>query len=47
VRQNLGIGMEELVVIFVSMNYHIKGLDYLMMGLSEFKERRPKENLNC
>jgi UDP-glucose:(heptosyl)LPS alpha-1,3-glucosyltransferase len=43
VRKNLGIGMEEIVVIFVSMNFDIKGLDYLMMGLSEFKERHPKE----
>jgi glycosyltransferase involved in cell wall biosynthesis len=43
VRQNLGIGMEEIVVIFVSMNYDIKGLDYLMMGLSKFKEKHPKE----
>ena len=43
VRKNLGISMEEIVVIFVSMNFDIKGLDYLMMGLSEFKERHPKE----
>jgi UDP-glucose:(heptosyl)LPS alpha-1,3-glucosyltransferase len=43
VRQNLGIGMEEIVIIFVSMNYDIKGLDYLMMGLSIFKGRHPKE----
>ncbi len=45
VRQNLGIGMEEIVVIFVSMNYDIKGLDYLMMGLSKFKEKHLKEKI--
>jgi UDP-glucose:(heptosyl)LPS alpha-1,3-glucosyltransferase len=42
-RKHLGISTEEIVVIFVSMNFDIKGLDYLMMGLSEFKERHPKE----
>jgi UDP-glucose:(heptosyl)LPS alpha-1,3-glucosyltransferase len=43
VRKHLGIGTEEMVVIFVSMNYHIKGLDYLITGLSKFKGRHPKE----
>jgi UDP-glucose:(heptosyl)LPS alpha-1,3-glucosyltransferase len=43
VRQSLCIGPEEIVVIFVSMNYDIKGLDYLMMGLSKFKEKHPKK----
>ncbi|MDD5170922.1 MAG: glycosyltransferase family 4 protein [Syntrophales bacterium] len=44
VRQQFGIGKDELVIIFVSMNYDIKGLDYLMMGLARFKEKHPKKN---
>ena len=43
VRQRFGMDATETVVIFVSMNYDIKGLDYLMTGLARFKERHPKE----
>jgi UDP-glucose:(heptosyl)LPS alpha-1,3-glucosyltransferase len=44
VRQRFGIGEEDIVIIFVSMNYDIKGLDYLMAGLARFKEKYPGKN---
>ncbi len=44
VRQQFGIGEEDIVIIFVSMNYDIKGLDYLMIGLAKFKEKHPTRN---
>jgi UDP-glucose:(heptosyl)LPS alpha-1,3-glucosyltransferase len=44
VREQFGINREDIVIIFVSMNYDIKGLDYLMIGLAKFKEIHPKKN---
>ena len=41
VRQQYGIDATDIVVLFVSMNYDIKGLDYLMMGLAQFKKKHP------
>jgi UDP-glucose:(heptosyl)LPS alpha-1,3-glucosyltransferase len=44
VRHQFSIGEEDIVIIFVSMNYDIKGLDYLMAGLARFKEKYPGKN---
>jgi UDP-glucose:(heptosyl)LPS alpha-1,3-glucosyltransferase len=44
VRDRFGISEEDIVIIFVSMNYDIKGLDYLMAGLARFKEKYPGRN---
>jgi len=44
VRHRFGINEEDTVIIFVSMNYDIKGLDYLMAGLGRFKEKYPDRN---
>ena len=43
VRQHLQIGLREPVILFVSMNFEVKGLDRIMAGLSEIKLRRPTE----
>lgn len=43
VRRQYGIGENDLVVIFVSMNYDIKGLDYLMLGLGAFRKKHREE----
>jgi glycosyltransferase involved in cell wall biosynthesis len=42
VRQQFGIHPAATVVLFVSMNYDIKGLDYLMAGLARFKGKYPQ-----
>jgi len=34
--QQYGIGPNDIVILFVSMNYDIKGLDFLMSGLAQF-----------
>ena len=44
VRHQFSMGEEDIVIIFVSMNYDIKGLDYLMAGLARFKEKYPGKN---
>jgi UDP-glucose:(heptosyl)LPS alpha-1,3-glucosyltransferase len=36
IRRQFGISLNDVVVLFVSMNYDIKGLDYLMSGLAQF-----------
>jgi len=43
IRQQYGIAQTDVVCIFVSMNYDIKGLDYLMTGLASVKKMRPRE----
>jgi len=37
-------GKDDIVIIFVSMNYDIKGLDYLMTSLAKFKQKNSKKN---
>jgi len=39
VRKNLGIDSKELIILFVSMNFEIKGLAELMAGLAKFKSK--------
>lgn len=39
IRSNLGIDSKELVILFVSMNFEIKGLAELMAGLAKFKSQ--------
>ncbi len=41
VRRRLGISPSEMVILFVSMNYDIKGLDHLIKGLGKFQSRHP------
>ncbi len=43
VRGKYGIGPEDTVILFVSMNFDIKGLDALLAGLARFKSMHPHE----
>ena len=43
IRQQFGLKESDTVALFVSMNYDIKGLDYLMRGLARFRETHPRE----
>jgi len=43
IRKKFGIDLSDRVILFVSMNFDIKGLDNLMMGLARFKLRHPSE----
>lgn len=43
IRKKFSIDMSDKVILFVSMNFDIKGLDKLMMGLTKFKLRHPSE----
>ncbi|TSA11185.1 MAG: glycosyltransferase family 1 protein [Deltaproteobacteria bacterium] len=43
IRRHFGIDFTEMVILFVSMNFDIKGLDKLMMGLAKFKSKYPSE----
>lgn len=45
IRQQYGLKENDTVVLFVSMNYDIKGLDYLMRGIAQFRKTRPQESL--
>jgi UDP-glucose:(heptosyl)LPS alpha-1,3-glucosyltransferase len=45
VRDRYGIQENDLVVLFVSMNHTIKGLDYLMGGIAQFRKDHPEEHL--
>ncbi|MDA8125879.1 MAG: glycosyltransferase family 4 protein [Deltaproteobacteria bacterium] len=42
VRNRLGVGPDEPLILFVSMNFAVKGLDYLLRGLGRLRERDPK-----
>ncbi len=41
IRNSFGIGTDEVVILFVSMNFAIKGLDRLMMALAALKQAIP------
>jgi UDP-glucose:(heptosyl)LPS alpha-1,3-glucosyltransferase len=41
VRERFGIGPEEPLILFVSMNFAIKGLDRLLRGLGRLRQRNP------
>lgn len=43
IRKKFGIDLSDRVILFVSMNFDIKGLDKLMMGLAKFKLRHPSK----
>lgn len=43
IRKKFGIDLSDWVILFVSMNFDIKGLDKLMMGLAKFKSKYPSE----
>ena len=43
IKRQFGIGLSDKVILFVSMNFDIKGLDKLMMGLAKFKSEYPSE----
>jgi UDP-glucose:(heptosyl)LPS alpha-1,3-glucosyltransferase len=45
IRRQHGLLENDTVALFVSMNYDIKGLDYLMRGIARFRNARPKEPL--
>ncbi len=45
IRNHLGIDMSDIIILFVSMNFIIKGLDNLMMGVAKFKFRHPQEKI--
>ncbi|MEW5948079.1 MAG: glycosyltransferase family 4 protein [Thermodesulfobacteriota bacterium] len=45
IRKKFGIDLSDRVILFVSMNFDIKGLDKLMMGLANFKLRHPSERV--
>ena len=45
VRSALGIGAEEPVIIFASMNFEIKGLDDILLTLAQLKKQNGKFKL--
>ncbi|MCK7509404.1 MAG: glycosyltransferase family 4 protein [Desulfobacterales bacterium] len=45
VRSALGIGAEEPVIIFASMNFEIKGLDDILLTLAQLKKQNDKFKL--
>ncbi|MDD5451812.1 MAG: glycosyltransferase family 4 protein [Desulfovibrionales bacterium] len=45
IRKKIGMDLSDQVILFVSMNFDIKGLDKLMMGLANFKLRHPSERV--
>jgi UDP-glucose:(heptosyl)LPS alpha-1,3-glucosyltransferase len=43
VRSSLGLAPSALLLLFVSMNFEVKGLDYVMQGLAALKRRSSPE----
>jgi len=43
IRQRYGLKEGDTIAVFVSMNYDIKGLDYLMRGIARFRKTNPRE----
>jgi UDP-glucose:(heptosyl)LPS alpha-1,3-glucosyltransferase len=43
IRQRYGLKQSDTIALFVSMNYDIKGLDYLMRGIARFRKTSPRE----
>jgi len=41
IRKTLGIAAEDVVILFVSMNFEIKGLDRLILALAALKQTAP------
>ncbi|HEX9158539.1 MAG TPA: glycosyltransferase family 4 protein, partial [Syntrophales bacterium] len=42
VRRSLGLEPSALLLLFVSMNFEVKGLDYVMQGLAALKKSAPE-----
>jgi len=45
IREHFGIDSSDIVVLFVSMNFEIKGLDYVMAAIGKAKASYPSHNL--
>ena len=43
-RAEIGISQQEALILFVSMNFEIKGLDHLLKALAVLRSRGPTEN---
>ncbi len=43
IRRQFGLTENDTVLLFVSMNYDIKGLDYLMGGIARLRANHPRE----
>ena len=44
IREQFGIGPSDIVIIFVSMNFEIKGLDYVIAAIGKAKASYPSHN---
>lgn len=42
IRERYSIGLDETLILFVAMNFDVKGLDYLLRGLSLLRRRNPE-----
>ena len=45
IRKHFGIDSSDLVILFVSMNFEIKGLDHVMAAIEKAKTSYPSQNL--
>jgi len=45
IRKHFGIGSQETVILFVSMNFELKGLDLLMMAVAKFISLYPAKKI--
>ena len=45
IREQFGIDLSDIVILFVSMNFEIKGLDYVMAAVGKAKASYPSQNL--
>jgi UDP-glucose:(heptosyl)LPS alpha-1,3-glucosyltransferase len=45
IREQFNIGLSDIVVLFVSMNFEIKGLDYVMAAVGKAKASYPSQNI--
>jgi len=45
IRKHFGIGETDTVILFVSMNFELKGLDNLMAAIAMTKSKHPSEKL--
>jgi UDP-glucose:(heptosyl)LPS alpha-1,3-glucosyltransferase len=45
IRKRFGIGQDEIVLLFASMNFDIRGLDLLINGLARLKLKRPESKI--
>ena len=45
IREQFGIDPSDIVILFVSMNFEIKGLDYVMAAVGKAKASYPSQNL--